>query len=93
MRKLILIQIVALAIAGSSFLYAYETLRSNIIQQCQQQNQRHDRTLHFLENYIAYYELTHKMTPAQKKIADQQAQADIVLINDLQPHRNCKGIY
>lgn len=88
-----LIQVIAVLAVGGSFLYSYLSLKSTLRGQCQAQNKRHDRTVAFLNGYVRHYEQTHKLSPIDKKAVAGQASANIALINDLQPHRNCGRIF
>lgn len=72
--------------------YADSRLKATIIRECESQNYRHDSTISFLEQYAAAYEKSNRMSPEKRTRLAAQIRANVTLINDLQPHRDCSRL-
>jgi hypothetical protein len=72
-------------------IQAAQLHRDAVISDCQQQNNRHDKTINFFQSYVKTYEkLNPSTTPLARRKLESSIQGNIALINDLAPKQNCK---
>lgn len=88
-RSAVTILTILVCVLLSLTVYIIVEAKRDHVAVCIAQNQRHDRTVSFLRTYVQTYERTHHLKPRQLKTVAGEVQAQLTLIQDLQPHQHC----